>query len=74
MINPNRVHRAKGTVTKIKPQHFNPLNKVWVKVNGHELYAWDQPDKFKVGDLVNVQAQFSIMADAYVIKTIRKPR
>lgn len=75
MINPNRVHRAKGTIVKLRPQGFNSLNEATVKLtNGHELTGWDCPTKFKVGDSVNIQASFSITADAYKINTFNRSK
>ncbi len=75
MINPNRTHRAKGTITKIRECHFEPGHEVTVLVKGRsEISGWVNAKGLNVGDTVNVQAQFSICLDRYTLSTVRKPR
>lgn len=72
MINPNRVHRAKGVI-KYKHPHCPDLGGK-IEVNGRELQTYVDLSKFELGQTVNVQAQFSIVLDQYVINTVRKTR
>ncbi len=74
MINPNRLYRGKGIITKTLPEFNTGLNMVYVEVNGHEIYGYNFPRKFKVGEQVNIQAQYSITGERYIIKTINRPR
>jgi hypothetical protein len=66
MINPNRVHRAKGII-KTKRSCGG-----YITVNGHDVETFQDLSKFAIGQLVNIQASFSIMLDQYIIKTVRK--
>jgi hypothetical protein len=70
MINPNRMHRARGIV-KYKHPHCPDLGGK-IEVNGHDLQTYVDLSKFQIGQVVNVQAQFSICLDQYIIKTVRK--
>lgn len=71
MINPNRIHRARATVSEIG--HGGMNFKVTLP-NGHKVSGWDLPAKFKLGEEVNIQAGYSICLDGYFIKTINKVR
>lgn len=71
MINPNRVHRAKG---KILTKHRLSDLGGTIEVNGHALQTYQDLSQFEIGQLVNIQASFSIVLDRYVIKTVRKIR
>lgn len=68
MINPNKTHRAKGTLESIGSVE----SKVKL-LNGHVLTAWtsDLPKNARIGMPVNIQAQYSICLDQYVCKTVR---
>lgn len=69
MINPNRVHRAKAKITKL-----GMYLSEFLLENGQTVRGFDIDPKFKVGDVVNIQASFSITMDAYVVKTVNFPR
>lgn len=69
MINPNRTHRAKATITKLG-MYLSEFK----LVNGHSVSGFDIDSKFKVGDVVNIQASYSICLDRYVVKTVNFPR
>lgn len=69
MINPSRVHRARGV---IQTKHaFRDLGGT-ILVNGRELTTYQDLSQFEIGQVVNIQANFSIMSDRYIIKTVRK--
>jgi hypothetical protein len=70
VINPNRVHRAKAIVEEIGPVQF----RVRLIKNRAPIIGFDMPKGIQVGDLVNIQASFSITLDQYVVRTVRKPR
>lgn len=69
MINPNRVHRAKAKITKLGMY----LSEFQLD-NGQTVRGFDIDPKFKIGDMVNIQASFSIVLDQYVVKTVNFPR
>jgi len=71
MINPNRVHRSRATISEIG--HGGMNFKVTLP-NGHKVSGWDLSPKFSMGEQVNIQAGFSIMLDGYYIKTVNKVR
>lgn len=66
MINPNRVHRSRAVITLI--QHYKSEFRL---PNGHIVRGFDLPAKFKVGDVVNIQASFNITLDCYCVKPVR---
>lgn len=74
MINPSRVHRSRAVITSISLGGGNFKVRV---PSGYEIQGWDLPSKFKVGETVNIQAQFSIcltvirsgLLTKYVLKT-----
>lgn len=70
MINPNKIHRAKAIVTAMT-QSRSCYN-VRLSSNGALLEGFDLPKNIEIGDLVNIQAQYSIILDTYVVKTINK--
>jgi hypothetical protein len=71
MINPWRVHRARATIIREDWSYFY----VQIAKSGGVIKAWrDDFKKFKVGDVVNIQATFSITSDSYYVKTMNKPR
>lgn len=65
MINPNKLHRAKAQIA------FNGRDKI-VLIKGTPVECFVDLNKFEVGEIVNIQAQYSIMLDQYVIRTVRK--
>ena len=69
MINPNKVHRSRATITEINHGAF-----IATLPSGHKLKGWDLPSKFNLGEQVNIQSQFSICLDGYYIKTVNKVR
>lgn len=73
MINPNRIHRARGVVVEIQSMTCGNSYKVRVVKGDHWtiIEGYDLPKGIKVGDAVNIQARFSIMSDSYVAKTAR---
>lgn len=71
MINPNRLHRAKAKVLSINGSHCGQCH---FDVKGRSLFGYFDNPKFKVGDIVNVQCQFSIVSDTYIVMTANKPR
>ena len=69
MINPWKVHRSRAVIKEIKGIVFT------VQLpNGHRINGYDLPKKFKVGDEVNIQAQFYITSDCYLVKTVNSIR
>ena len=75
MINPNKTHRAHGTVTEV--EQSGSLKRVSIKLdNGHvitsQLYTKELPTRYKltVGQVVNFQSRFSIVGDQYIITKI----
>lgn len=73
MINPNRVHRARATIIEL-PKSLYGTFKVKLAWNGAIVEGYDLPKGFKVGDVVNIQGQYSIMSQAYMVETVRKIR
>jgi hypothetical protein len=72
MINPSRTHRIRNAlVTKLNANHCG-----WCefKSKGTTFGGWIDAPKFQLGDRVNLQIQFSITMDKYIVKTARKPR
>lgn len=69
MVNPNRVHRTRAIITKlgICMSEFKTLK-------GYTVRGFDIDPKFMVGDEVNIQCQFSIVLDQYIVKTVNFPR
>lgn len=76
MINPNRVHRSKAVIVSLYQSKFDTsLTKATVKVaRGHTIEGYVPVKSFSVGQTVNIQAQFSIMSDMYIVRTMRKIR
>jgi hypothetical protein len=70
MINPNRVHRAKAIVVEFSKSRSS--FKVRLTQNGALVEGFDLPKNVELGDLVNVQASYSIVLDRYIVKTVRK--
>jgi hypothetical protein len=81
MINPNKLYQAKSVfvVTAI----VNPLSniaKIYVRDNqGNEFYGWlgdltKNVNRFKIGDVVKISCQFSIVSDRFMIKRLTKVR
>lgn len=70
MINPNRIHRTTAVIHALG----NVESKVRVLKTGAVITAWtsDLPKDSKVGDFVNIQANFSITMDAYCCNTVRR--
>jgi len=71
MINPWRVHRSRATITDI--QRDGRCFTVTTP-RGHKIEGWDLPAKFKLGEEVNIQSNFSICLDRYTVKTVNKIR
>lgn len=72
MINPSRVHRARAVIHSIGTVE----SKVRLVKNNAIITAWTDtlPKNALVGELVNIQANFSITMDAYCCKTVRRLR
>ncbi len=70
MINPWRIHRSRAVIHSIGTVE----SKVKLVPRGHIITAWtsDLPANAKVGEQVNIQANFSITMDAYCCKTVRR--
>ncbi len=73
MINPYKVHKARATVFEI-PKGLYQTYKVKLDRNGAIVEGYDLPARFAVGDKVCIAADFSIVADKYMIRGIRKAR
>lgn len=71
MINPNRTHRSKG---RIKTKHRLADLGGTIEVNGHELQTYQDLSRFEIGDLVSIQASWSIVLDQYIIRTVRRTK
>ena len=71
MINPNRMHRAKG---RIEVKHRISDLGGSIRVNGHLLETFEDLSRFEIGELVSIQAKWSIVLDRYIIKTVRKTK
>lgn len=69
MINPWKNHKARATVSEI-PRGLYQTYKVKL-ANGHTVEGYDLPSRFKVGDSVCIQANYSIVAERYMINSIR---
>ena len=72
MINPNRVHRAKALVESFTTSRSG--FKVRLTTNGALIEGFDLPKNIETGDLVNIQAQWSIVLDQYIVNSIRKAK
>ena len=70
IINPNANHKARGVITDI-PKGLYSMYTVTLE-NGGKVYGHDLPKRFKVGDKVCIQAMYSIVAEKYMINSIRK--
>lgn len=71
MINPNRIHRIRNATIIELGSHGS----IKCKSKGTTFSGWiDKPNRFSMGDKVNLQVQFSICLDGYTIKTANKPR
>ena len=75
MINPDKIHRAHGTVLEV--EQSGSLKRVSIRLdNGHvitsQLYTKELPTRYKLqaGQVVNFQVRFSILCDQYVITKI----
>lgn len=70
MINPGKIHRAKGEIVKITDFGFE----VQITRGSRRtvVKGWDCPKSLRVGDVVKVQVSFSITCDEYRIKTVRR--
>lgn len=71
VIDPNRMHRAKG---RIKTKHRLADLGGTITVNGHDLQTYQDLSRFEIGELVSIQAQWSIVLDQYIIKTVRRTK
>jgi len=78
MINPNRLYNAKGLWVIVNI--LNPLSnigKVLVQnKDGQQLEDWlsdlgPRSNRYKIGDVVKISCQFSIMSDCFKIKHMR---
>lgn len=65
MINPNRIHRAKAIVAITNGRKT-------IQVKTRPVECFEDLSSFMVGEIVNIQASFSIALDRYVIRTVRK--
>lgn len=78
MLDPWKTHRAKGILTEIKPGMYSTFVVALIKGGSIEGYKeWQGKDMIKglkIGDVVNVQASWSITGDRYLIQSINKPR
>lgn len=77
MINPDRVHTAKGIVTELRRSPYNEDISLKVTLdNGHtiEEIGFVYHKTLKVGDRVSIQGRFSIMSDRYGIINVRKTK
>ena len=70
MINPWKTHKARAVIAEI-PRGLYQTYKVRLD-NGCIVEGYDLPARFSVGDAVCIEAQFSIMADKYMIRVIRR--
>jgi hypothetical protein len=70
MINPDKLHKLKGTVTKLGPSwlFIEMENGITLETTLMNIAG------FKVGDKIKGTAQYYITADSYVINTVRKVR
>lgn len=73
MINPNKVHTARAVISEI-PKGLHQTYSVKLEWNGATVRGYDLPKRFKVGDRVSIKADYSITADQYMIRSIRKAR
>ena len=77
MINPNKSYKASqtGIITEVR-QRDPYIDQFTVKYGNLEYkgYVSDIPNfkRFKVGDRVKSEAQFSITLDCFLIKKLRK--
>jgi len=71
MINPDKTHSAKG---RIKTKHRLADLGGTIEVNGHELQTYQDLSRFEIGELVSIQARWSIVLDQYIIKTVRRTK
>lgn len=71
MINPNKMYRLKNAKVTL----INPITeRCEFKSKGTTFYGWIKNPKFTLGDRVNLQVQFSICLDSYIVHTANKPR
>lgn len=76
MINPNKSYKAQNTfkITEINTRTWE----VTVKDHANNIFTgWldkltTNPNRFHVGDFVNIRCRFSIMLDQFVIESMRK--
>lgn len=72
MINPWRMYRSRAVIIDIPKGLYQEFS---VKLqNGHILKGYDLPAGFKIGETVNIKAQWSVVADRYTVRTVRKIR
>ena len=76
MINPDKLIRGKGIVTAISHGSITEVTVKAIKGDSYTLVTGYPkiPKGLSVGDAVNIQVQFSIMSDTYIIKTISRQK
>lgn len=72
MINPNRTHRIKNALVIMINGHH--VGRCEFKSKGTTFHGWIDKPKFELGDRVNLQVQFSITQDTYIVQTANKPK
>jgi hypothetical protein len=71
MIDPNRIHRVRNAlVLSINGSH----GRCEFRSKGTVFYGWIDSPKVSVGERVNIQVQYSIAAQAYIVKTANRSR
>jgi hypothetical protein len=80
MINPNRTHRTKGTITAIRDMLFGGLLFTIIHSESNSKFESLIISKniqrnfktYKVGDVISCQVRYSIVADDYIVIKLGK--
>lgn len=77
MINPNRIHRVKGTIFEIESDTMSKGQYIYIKLPDgvkYEGFSGRNKKDLSIGDQVTAGIRFSIMAEQYLIRETVKHR